>query len=63
MLTCPNCDSIEVTVAHLQTFMANTGEHYCHSIKTQDSESPSTCLDCGWEGERKHLGGQSDETD
>lgn len=53
--TCPNYDSEQVTVGHLQTFMVNTGEHWCHSIKTHDSDSPATCLECWWEGERKDL--------
>ena len=55
LLTCPACGSDKVTVAHVQTFMVNTLEHYCHSMKTQDSDSPSRCLDCGWTGERQHL--------
>lgn len=54
-LTCPECGSGQVTVAHIQTFMANTSEHYCHSVKTQDNDSPSMCLDCDWQGVRKNL--------
>ncbi len=53
--SCSKCGSERVTVAHVQTFMVNTGEHYCHSIKTQDSDSPASCLDCGWKGERHNL--------
>lgn len=52
---CPECGSDRVTVSHVQLFMVNTGEHFCHSIKTQDSNSPALCLDCQWEGERKDL--------
>ena len=54
-LTCPECDSQEVTVSHLQRFMANTGEHYCHSVETQDADSESTCLNCQWIGRRDQL--------
>lgn len=38
-------------------FMVNTGEHYCHSMKDHDSNSPATCLasGCDWKGERKDL--------
>jgi primosomal protein N' len=54
-LLCPNCESDQVTLAHIQTFMANTGEHYCHSVKTQDSDSPAHCLECEWTGEHKDL--------
>lgn len=55
ILTCPECGSERVTTAHIQTFMVNTGEHWCHSVKAYDSDSPATCLSCGWKGERKDL--------
>jgi len=55
--TCPNCESTEVTLTHEQEFMANTGEHYCHSVKVQDSDSRSRCLDCGWTGQHAQLTG------
>lgn len=57
LLTCPECGSDQVTLAHEQMFMANTFEHYCHSIKVQDDDSPSTCLnaECNWSGTRKKL--------
>lgn len=55
ILVCPECGSAEVTVSHLQRFMANTGEHYCHSVKTHDANSESTCLACAWRGERRDL--------
>ena len=54
-LYCPECGSDRVTAAHVQMFMVNTGDHYCHSVKTHDSNSRSTCLDCGWEGVRGQL--------
>ena len=57
ILTCPKCGSERVTTEHHQMFMVNSGEHYCHSMKTQDPDSPATCLDCRWEGERKDLEG------
>jgi hypothetical protein len=54
--------SNKVTLAHIQTFMANTLEHYCHSMKTQDDDSPSKCLndDCDWTGLHRDLVGYSD---
>jgi hypothetical protein len=55
LLRCPECDSDQVTVSHLQRFMANTGDHYCHSIKTHDVNSDATCLNCGWIGRRHQL--------
>jgi transcription elongation factor Elf1 len=54
-LNCPECGSDQVTVTAEQMFMANTGDHYCHSVKTQDDDAKATCLDCRWEGERKDL--------
>lgn len=54
-LHCPKCSSDQVTVSHLQRFMVNTGDHYCHAIKTHDDNSESTCLECYWRGERKDL--------
>ena len=54
-LICPECGSAEVAVTAEQMFMVNTGEHYCHSVKTQDDDSKATCLACRWTGERKDL--------
>lgn len=53
--TCPKCNSDLVTVTHVQTFMVNTGDHYCHSIKAHDPDSPTRCIACGWNGERYQL--------
>lgn len=50
IFTCPECGGTEVTSAHEQMFMVNTGEHYCHRVKTHDAESRSTCLECEWIG-------------
>ena len=55
MLVCPDCGSDRVTVQHVETFMVNTEEHYCHSAKTHDDDSESTCLDCFWKGCRGDL--------
>lgn len=52
---CPKCGSNEVTVSNKQRVMANTGEHYCHSVKAHDAGSESTCLDCQWIGRRDQL--------
>jgi ssDNA-binding Zn-finger/Zn-ribbon topoisomerase 1 len=59
---CPECDSTEVTLTHEQSFMANTGEHYCHSVKVQDPDSRASCLKCGWEGTHEQLLGYNEET-
>ena len=61
LLTCPECGSEQVTTEHHQMFYANTGEHYCHSMKTHDDNSPATCLDCDWKGVRSDLVGKVSE--
>lgn len=52
---CPECGSDQVTTEHHQKFMVNTDDHYCHSMKPQDADSPATCIDCQWIGERRDL--------
>lgn len=54
-LRCPRCGSKNCTVTAEQMFMVNTGEHYWHSVKTQDHDAKASCLDCQWNGERHHL--------
>ena len=54
-IICPECKSEEVAVTAEQMFMVNTGDHYCHSVKTQDSNAQATCLTCRWVGKRKDL--------
>ena len=61
-LTCPECGSENVTTTHVQKFMANTGEHYCHSTKTQDPDSEADCLDCEWRGQRDGLQSNAEVT-
>ena len=52
---CSACGSDRVTTEHHQMFMVNTGDHYCHAMKTQDAGSQATCIDCEWTGERRDL--------
>lgn len=52
---CPKCDSQKIAVTAEQMFMVNTGDHYCHSVKTHDADAKSTCLDCHWAGTRSQL--------
>ena len=54
-LACPYCKSDEVAVTAEQMFMVNSGEHYCHSVKTQDDNAKATCLSCDWIGRRYQL--------
>ena len=52
---CPECSSLNVATTAEQMFMFNTGEHYCHSVKTFDNDAKATCLDCRWTGRRDQL--------
>ena len=58
--TCPECDSEDVVVTAEQMFYVNTGDHYCQSVKTQDSDAKATCLDCTWEGRLQDLTGEDE---
>lgn len=51
------CYGEKVALTAEQMFMANTGEHYCHSVKTQDADAKATCLECRWEGRHDQLEG------
>ncbi len=51
LLRCLQCFSDRVAVTAEQMFMVNTGEHWCHSVKTHDSNAKVTCLDCDWQGQ------------
>ncbi len=52
---CPDCGSTNVTLTCEQKFMANTEDHYCHSVKIQDPDSKADCLDCEWQGRHDQL--------
>lgn len=54
-LNCPECESERVALTAEQMWMANTGDHYCHSVKTQDFDAKAVCLDCRWDGVRGML--------
>ena len=54
-LTCPECDSEEVTLSEIHKIMANTYEHYCYSVKVYDDDAQADCLDCDWSGLRLQL--------
>ena len=56
-IKCPDCGGENVTVTAEQMFMINTGDHYCHKIKAQDSDAKCACLNCEWRGVRADLEG------
>lgn len=49
---CPECHSKMLVVEEVTTYMLNTGEHYCHSVKSHDPGAKVRCLDCDWRGTR-----------
>lgn len=52
---CPNCNSENLIVREETSFKMNTMEFYCHSKKAHDSDANVTCIDCWWEGTRRHV--------
>lgn len=54
-LVCPECGTDQVIAYEVHAVMANTFEHYCHSVKPHDPDAKCRCLQCDWEGERKDL--------
>lgn len=61
LLTCPACGSEKVTLRAETSYMANTGDFFCHSVKTHDSDATSTCLDCDWIGKHFQLNGYGEQ--
>lgn len=55
ILTCPDCGSDQVIVYEEHAVMANTFEHYCHSVKAYDPDAKARCLECDWRGQRQDL--------
>lgn len=61
LLKCPDCESDKVILRSVQSFMANTGEFFCESVKISDSNSSASCLDCYWDGRHDQLLGYGEE--
>ena len=47
---CPECESDDLLVRAVTSYNFNTGEFYCHSVKTHDSDAEVQCQDCDWKG-------------
>ena len=54
-LVCPECGSDDCVVVAEQSFNVNTGDHWCHDVKTHDSDAKARCLNCDWNGRRDRL--------
>lgn len=52
---CPKCGNKEILISSKTSYKMNSGEFFCHSIKTHDSYAEVSCLDCGYEGTRKEV--------
>lgn len=52
---CPECESENILVYSETSYNINTGEFYCHSIKTYDDIAKVRCIECDWEGKRYML--------
>lgn len=63
MLRCPECNSRDVFVCHVQAFDARTGEHVVHLYKTHDKGTIAGCRapNCDWRGLRYMLDGEEDD--
>lgn len=54
---CPVCGSTNLLVYEKTAWVLNTGEFYCHSVKSYDSDAEVRCQDnsCNWVGELKDV--------
>ena len=55
LLYCPECGCEELLVRSVDTYYLNSGDFFCHSVKTNDSDAEVWCLACRWEGVRSML--------
>lgn len=55
LLICPTCGSSRVIVREVTSFQINTGEYFCNSVKSHDSDAATHCMDCDWNGRRYQL--------
>ena len=52
---CPDCGNEDLLVRAVETYYLNTGDFFCHSVKTHDSDAEVVCLECNWTGTRGRL--------
>lgn len=55
LLVCPGCESSDVIVRAVTSYRVNSGEFYCHPVKTHDSNASVNCLACDWDGQLHEL--------
>jgi len=54
-LSCPECGNEDVLVYEETAYKVNTGDFWCHSVKSHDSDAKTSCYKCGWTGQRNQL--------
>lgn len=60
---CPNCGGTDqLYVSAVDLFEVNSGEFFCHAIKTHDADAAVKCFACDWHGEQAQLV-EEDESD
>ena len=54
-LVCPECGTKKVVVVEETSYMVNTHEYYCFSVKAHDDDAKARCLKCDWQGRRDQI--------
>lgn len=54
-IKCPCCGSSKLLVYSETAYWLNTGEHFCHSVKSHDKIAKVKCSDCDWQGKLKDV--------
>jgi hypothetical protein len=56
-LVCPECGCENLLVTEETSWWVNSGDFFCHSVKTHDDEAKVRCHDnsCEWVGQRSQL--------
>ena len=45
---CPECGTDKLLVYEETSYFVNTGEYFCHSVKSHDPDADVQCYDCDW---------------
>lgn len=51
---CPECESDNLIVSEVFSYYLNTGDFFCHSVKSHDFDAQVECMSCGWKSIRGH---------
>lgn len=53
--TCQECGTNKLLVYEETAYFVNSGEFFCHSTKSHDSDAKIACYDCSWKGLQQDL--------